>query len=100
MSPGQLKSRCLDILSNIQKHQFGWVFNQPVDPVELNLPDYFEIIKVRRELSGSCGSQRIAFSPSTVPLPPPSLSAPPSIAETHGLGHHQEEGREWLLPRH
>ncbi|GMI42377.1 hypothetical protein TrCOL_g11584, partial [Triparma columacea] len=45
MSPGQLKSRCLDILSNIQKHQFGWVFNQPVDPVELNLPDYFEIIK-------------------------------------------------------
>ena len=78
MSPGQLKSRCLDILSNIQKHQFGWVFNQPVDPVELNLPDYFEIIKVRRELSGSCGSRRIAFSPSTVPLPPP-LPLRPSL---------------------
>jgi len=45
MSPAALKTRCLEILSNIQKHQFGWVFNQPVDPVELKLPDYFEIIK-------------------------------------------------------
>jgi len=26
-------------------HKFGWPFNQPVDPVELNLPDYFEKIK-------------------------------------------------------
>lgn len=25
--------------------QFGWVFNSPVDPDALGLPDYFEIIK-------------------------------------------------------
>jgi hypothetical protein len=26
-------------------HQYGWVFNTPVDVVKLNLPDYFTIIK-------------------------------------------------------
>ena len=33
------------MLKGLQQHQHGWVFNAPVDPVELALPDYFEIIK-------------------------------------------------------
>jgi E1A/CREB-binding protein len=45
----------------LQSHQHGWVFNSPVDPVELGLPDYFEVIKkpmdlgtIRRKLENGC----------------------------------------------
>lgn len=30
------------VLKKLRESQFGWVFNDPVDPVHLNLPDYFE----------------------------------------------------------
>lgn len=30
------------VLTKLRDSQFGWVFNDPVDPVHLNLPDYFE----------------------------------------------------------
>ncbi|TVU33287.1 hypothetical protein EJB05_25080, partial [Eragrostis curvula] len=33
------------LLSRLMKHKFGWVFNNPVDPVALGLHDYFAIIK-------------------------------------------------------
>lgn len=36
---------CMDILECLMKHRHGGVFNQPVDPVELNIPDYFEYVK-------------------------------------------------------
>eukprot|EP01084_Bolivina_argentea_P041467 76537_1 len=29
----------------IEDCQFGWIFSEPVDPVQLNLPDYFDIIR-------------------------------------------------------
>ena len=25
--------------------EYGWIFKQPVDPVELNLPDYFDVVR-------------------------------------------------------
>ena len=31
------------VLTKLRESQFGWVFNDPVDPVHLNLPDYFEV---------------------------------------------------------
>ncbi|EED87257.1 predicted protein, partial [Thalassiosira pseudonana CCMP1335] len=34
-----------DLLKGLSNHNHGWVFNSPVDPVELGLPDYFEVIK-------------------------------------------------------
>ncbi|KAJ3705376.1 hypothetical protein LUZ61_009081 [Rhynchospora tenuis] len=37
--------QCLSLLQKLMDHQFGWVFNQPVDPVILGIPDYFSIIK-------------------------------------------------------
>ncbi|XP_078180589.1 transcription factor GTE12-like [Carex rostrata] len=37
--------QCLTLLKMLMEHQFGWVFNYPVDPVKLNIPDYFSIIK-------------------------------------------------------
>ncbi|MCO5572520.1 hypothetical protein L7F22_026275 [Adiantum nelumboides] len=33
------------ILKKLMSHKFGWVFNEPVDVVKLNLHDYFMIIK-------------------------------------------------------
>lgn len=37
------------VLTKLRESQFGWVFNDPVDPVHLNLPDYFEV-----KLSKTC----------------------------------------------
>jgi len=45
-----LKTKCLEVLKGLQTHQHGWVFNVPVDPVELGLPDYFDIIKKPMDL--------------------------------------------------
>jgi len=50
LPPAKLKSKCLDVLKGLQSHQHGWVFNCPVDPVELGLPDYFDIIKKPMDL--------------------------------------------------
>eukprot|EP01118_Nematostelium_gracile_P016166 TRINITY_DN6634_c0_g1_i2.p1 TRINITY_DN6634_c0_g1~~TRINITY_DN6634_c0_g1_i2.p1 ORF type:complete len:218 (-),score=45.43 TRINITY_DN6634_c0_g1_i2:19-672(-) len=36
---------CFTLLQKLRKHKFGWVFNEPVDPVALNIPDYFDVIK-------------------------------------------------------
>ena len=45
LSPLRLKTKCMEVLRILQSHQHAWVFNTPVDPVELGLPDYFEVIK-------------------------------------------------------
>ncbi|KAI3824534.1 hypothetical protein L1987_05996 [Smallanthus sonchifolius] len=39
-----IKIECAKILKTLMIHKFGPVFNQPVDPVELGIPDYFKII--------------------------------------------------------
>lgn len=50
LPPAKLKAKCTEVLKGLQSHQHGWVFNCPVDPVELGLPDYFEIIKKPMDL--------------------------------------------------
>lgn len=42
--------QCTSILKNLMTHPAGWVFNQPVDPVALNIPDYFSIISKPMDL--------------------------------------------------
>jgi len=37
--------KCHKILLSLMKHKFGHVFNESVDPVRLNIPDYFEVIR-------------------------------------------------------
>ncbi|XP_015578073.2 transcription factor GTE4 [Ricinus communis] len=37
--------KCEDLLEKLMKHQYGWVFNKPVDVKKLKLHDYFKIIK-------------------------------------------------------
>jgi len=61
LPPAKLKASCLEVLKVLQGHQHGWVFNSPVDPIELGLPDYFEVIKqpmdlgtIRKKLENGC----------------------------------------------
>ena len=50
LPPAKLKAKCLESLKGLQTHHHGWVFNCPVDPVELGLPDYYDIIKKPMDL--------------------------------------------------
>jgi len=43
--PAELKIKNLEVLKGLQAHEHGWVFATPVNPVELGLDDYFDIIK-------------------------------------------------------
>ncbi|OVA15377.1 Bromodomain [Macleaya cordata] len=40
-----MMKQCEALLKRLMAHQFGWVFNNPVDVVKLNIPDYFTVIK-------------------------------------------------------
>ncbi|KAF8021535.1 hypothetical protein BT93_G1856 [Corymbia citriodora subsp. variegata] len=44
-SNAMLLKQCETLLNRLMSHQFGWVFNTPVDIVKLNIPDYFSVIK-------------------------------------------------------
>jgi hypothetical protein len=44
-------SKCKDILKELSKHPLSIYFNDPVDPVKLNIPDYFTIIKEPMDFS-------------------------------------------------
>lgn len=39
------------VLSTVMKHKNAWPFNQPVDPVALGIPDYFDVIQNPMDLS-------------------------------------------------
>lgn len=36
--------QCAVLLKQLMSHPAGWVFNQPVDPIKLQIPDYYQII--------------------------------------------------------
>lgn len=70
--PSSLKSslmrQCENLLKKLMSHEYGWVFNSPVDPVYLNLPDYFDVIKnpmdlgtVKKKLSSSVYTSPLDF---------------------------------------
>lgn len=40
-----LMKQCEVLLKRLISHKHGWVFNNPVDVVELNIPDYYTVIK-------------------------------------------------------
>ncbi|KAK9278613.1 hypothetical protein L1049_028186 [Liquidambar formosana] len=44
-SDAMLMKQCQILLNRLMSHQFGWIFNTPVDVEKLNLPDYFTVIK-------------------------------------------------------
>lgn len=45
-----VKQQCGNILKTLMTHPAGWVFNKPVDPVALGIPDYFSIISEPMDL--------------------------------------------------
>jgi len=45
LAPEALKTRCLEVMKQLMNHQHYWVFSKPVDPIDLGLDDYFQIIK-------------------------------------------------------
>lgn len=46
----KVSQRCATILKSLTSHPYGWVFSKPVDPVALNIPDYFTIISQPMDL--------------------------------------------------
>ncbi|XLT38295.1 hypothetical protein HN873_069587 [Arachis hypogaea] len=43
-------SHCSTVLKSLTSHRYSWVFSKPVDPVALNIPDYFTIISEPMDL--------------------------------------------------
>lgn len=48
--PQAIRTRCSPVLKKLMDAEYGWIFKQPVDPVELNLPDYFDVVKKPMDL--------------------------------------------------
>ncbi|KAG7382456.1 hypothetical protein PHYPSEUDO_004843 [Phytophthora pseudosyringae] len=46
----ELKCRLMPLLQKLMDSEYGWTFNNPVDPVQWNIPDYFDIIKCPMDL--------------------------------------------------
>eukprot|EP00742_Colponemidia_sp_Colp-10_P008132 GILJ01008779.1.p1 GENE.GILJ01008779.1~~GILJ01008779.1.p1 ORF type:complete len:750 (-),score=130.32 GILJ01008779.1:187-2436(-) len=45
------KKRCSAILKKLKTNSYAWPFLEPVDPVKLNVPDYFHIVKRPMDLA-------------------------------------------------
>ncbi|XP_068657144.1 transcription factor GTE10-like isoform X2 [Aristolochia californica] len=80
-----LMKQCETLLKKLMTHQFGWVFNTPVDVIKLNIPDYFNVIKHPMDLGsikskldsgyypsplGFLGDVRLTFSNAMTYNPP------------------------------
>ncbi|KAK4256972.1 hypothetical protein QN277_006625 [Acacia crassicarpa] len=44
-SNAMLMKQCEDLLDCLMSHKYGYIFNEPVDIVKLNIPDYHYVIK-------------------------------------------------------
>ncbi|KAM7250997.1 hypothetical protein ACFE04_022880 [Oxalis oulophora] len=49
-SSSQLFKTCSALLGRLMKHEYSWVFNEPVDAKNLGLRDYFTIVKTPMDL--------------------------------------------------
>ncbi|KAK7265581.1 hypothetical protein RJT34_33202 [Clitoria ternatea] len=68
-SYGALMKQCESLLNRLMSHQFGKVFDKPVDVLKWNIPDYFTIIKhpmdlgtVKKRLSSGEYSSLVDFA--------------------------------------
>ncbi|KAK9064310.1 hypothetical protein SSX86_015690 [Deinandra increscens subsp. villosa] len=64
-----IKMECRKILRTLMVHKYGSVFNQPVDPIKLGIPDYFSFIShpmdlgtISKNLEGDIYSSAEAFA--------------------------------------
>ncbi|XP_050379273.1 transcription factor GTE8 isoform X2 [Argentina anserina] len=68
-SNAQLMKQCENLLNQLMKHHHAWVFEKPVDVVQLNIPDYFTVIKhpmdlgtVKSKLTSCAYSSPLSFA--------------------------------------
>lgn len=61
LTAAKIRQKCSPVLKKLTDHECSWIFMQPVDPVELNLPDYFDIIKnpmdlgsIKKRMENNC----------------------------------------------
>jgi len=47
---GSTSSHCACVLDQLMNHKHSWLFDKPVDPEKLDLPDYFDKIKQPMDL--------------------------------------------------
>lgn len=45
LTPRNISRKCLPMVKKLRDHENGWVFSEPVDPIELGIHDYFDIIE-------------------------------------------------------
>ncbi|KAH9327244.1 hypothetical protein KI387_007422, partial [Taxus chinensis] len=43
-------NKCNELLKHLMNHKYAYVFNDPVDPIKLGIPDYFTVIKSPMDL--------------------------------------------------
>jgi len=51
LSPRCISRIFLSLVRKLLKNEHGWIFKDPVDPIELNLESYFEVVKNPMDLS-------------------------------------------------
>lgn len=47
----QITKKCLPLAKKLLHHEHGWVFKDPVDPVELGIPEYFDVVEHPMDLT-------------------------------------------------
>lgn len=69
LSSRTVTHKCLPLLQDLLDDPYGWVFQDPVDPVALGLPDYYEVVKtpmhldlVRKRLDNAIYSDMESFA--------------------------------------
>jgi len=45
LTPRNISRKCLPIVKRLREHENGWVFSEPVDPIELGIHDYFDVVE-------------------------------------------------------
>lgn len=45
LTPRNISRKCLPMVKKLRNHENGWVFSEPVDPIELGIHDYFDIVE-------------------------------------------------------
>lgn len=49
--PLQIEAQVMPLIQKVLDDDYGWLFKDPVDPIELGIPDYFNIIKEPMDLN-------------------------------------------------
>ena len=51
LAPEYIVAHCLPLVTNLIDHDHGWIFRDAVDPIELGIPEYHEIVEHPMDLN-------------------------------------------------